>query len=105
MKELHSALLVTIAAAVTIALRALPFALFRDKTPKAVLDLGRVLPCAVMAMLVVYCLRGVSFGEVRNWLPSLCGCAAVFALHKRRHETLLSILGGTAVYMLLLRLL
>lgn len=58
--DLHAAALVAVIAAVTILLRFLPFVIFGGgrPTPRYVVYLARVLPCAIMAMLVVYCLRG-----------------------------------------------
>lgn len=91
----------------TILVRALPFAVFgrRGGPGRGVLYLGRVLPAAVMAILVVYCLRSTRFASAADFLPQLAAVAAVVALHLWRRNTLLSIAGGTAVYMLLLRLL
>ena len=58
--DLHAAALVAVIAAVTMALRFLPFIIFGGgrPTPRYIIYLARVLPCAIMAMLVVYCLRG-----------------------------------------------
>lgn len=96
---------VVIMAAVTAGLRFLPFVLFsRRATPKAVAYLGRVLPGAVMAMLVVYCLKDVSFEAAGSWLPPLIASVAVVGLHVWKRSTLLSIVGGTALYMILIRL-
>lgn len=101
-----SAAVLAVAALCTIVTRALPFALFgRGKPNPMVLYLGGVLPAAVMAVLVVYCLKGASFSSLAGFLPQLCGVAAVVALHLWKHIDLLSIAGGTAVYMVLLRLL
>ena len=65
-------LLILVMAVVTFATRLLPFLLFdRGKEPpKAVLYLGRVLPPAIMAMLIVYCLKGVSFATPAGWVPA-----------------------------------
>ena len=57
-----------------------------------------------MAMLVVYCLKGISFGGAVGWLPEAISVAVVVALHVWKRNTLLSIVGGTACYMLLIRL-
>lgn len=99
--------IVAVASLCTILVRALPFVLFgRSGTPgRGVLYLGRVLPPAVMAILVVYCLKSTSFSAVTNYLPQLVAVAVVVVLHLWRRNTLLSIAGGTAVYMILLRLL
>ncbi len=90
---------------VTFLTRALPFFLFDrgGQPPKLILYLGRVLPPAVMAMLVVYCLRNITFSQAGNWLPQLIAVASVVLLHKWKHSTLLSILGGTLLYMFLVQ--
>ena len=103
--ELHTLLLILVCAAVTVVVRALPFlALGRDgRTPAPVRRLGERLPPAIMAILVVYCLRSVEFSALAGWLPALAAGAATVALHLWRRNTLLSIAGGTVLYMLLLR--
>ena len=104
MDKLHAAALVAVIAAVTIALRFAPFLLLRGReTPKFIAYLGRVLPYAIMGMLVVYCLRGTSFTNVSNWLPQLIATAAVVLLHLWKRNTLLSIIAGTALYMILVQ--
>lgn len=85
--------------------RALPFLLFGGReVPKLVRYLGRILPMAVMATLVVYCLRGTTFDALGNFLPQLIAVAVVVALHLWRRNTFLSIIAGTAVYMVLVQL-
>lgn len=96
-----------VASLCTILVRALPFALFgRSGSPgRTVLYLGRVLPAAVMAILVVYCLRSTAFTSAAGFVPQLAACLLVAALHLWKRNTLLSIAGGTTFYMLLIRLL
>lgn len=96
---------IAVMAAVTFLTRALPFVLFdRGKAPpKVVLYLGRVLPPAVIAMLIVYCLRGMSFGSAAGWAPMVIAAAAVVALHAWKGNNLLSIFGGTILYMVLVQ--
>lgn len=100
MDKTRAVLTIAVAAAVTIGLRFLPFLIFsgKRKTPPVVSYLGKVLPFAVMGMLVVYCLKDLTapFG-----IPELLGCVVVALLHVWKRSTLLSIGGGTAVYMLL----
>ena len=104
MDKLHAAALVAVIAGVTIALRFAPFLLLRGReTPKFIAYLGRVLPYAIMGMLVVYCLRGTSFAVVSNWMPQLIATALVVALHVWKRNTLLSIIAGTACYMILVQ--
>ena len=102
---LHSAILVAIMAFVTMLLRFLPFWIFGGKkeTPKLIAYLGKVLPYAIMGMLVVYCLRTVDFVQPPHALPELIACAVTVALHVWKRNTLLSIAGGTACYMLLVQ--
>ena len=104
MDKLHAAALVAVIAGVTIALRFAPFLLLRGReTPKFIAYLGRVLPYAIMGMLVVYCLRGTSFAVVSNWMPQLIATALVVGLHVWKRNTLLSIIAGTACYMILVQ--
>lgn len=102
---LDSILIVAVAALVTIALRFLPFLIFREdrKTPALIEYLGKVLPFAIMGMLVVYCLKGTGFAGLGSWLPQLIGCGIVVVLHVWKRNTLLSIGAGTVCYMLLVQ--
>ena len=96
---------IMVIALVTALLRFLPFLVFRGArtVPKVVHYLGDVLPYSIMGMLVVYCLKDVSFGTYVNWLPELISVVAVALLHVWKRNTLLSIIGGTVCYMLLIR--
>lgn len=96
---------IAVMAVITFLTRALPFLLFDrgESPPKLVLYLGRVLPPAVIAMLIVYCLRGVSFAVAANWAPQLLAVAAVVALHLWKRNNLFSIFGGTLLYMVLVQ--
>ena len=105
MSELHSALIVAVVALVTIGLRFLPFAIFsgNKSVPPFVAYLGRVLPYAIMGMLVVYCLRNTHIATAPHGLPEMISCALVAALHLWKRNTLISIAGGTVCYMLLVQ--
>lgn len=83
--------------------RWLPFLLFRGEPPAVVTYLGRVLPCATMGLLVVYCLKGVDLLSPPHGLPELIAIAAVAALHRWKGNVLLSIAGGTVLYMVLVQ--
>ena len=104
--DAHALAIVAVCALVTLLLRALPFLCFggRRGAPKAVLALGRVLPPAIMAALVVYCLKGEPTGTAADGIRQLAAVAAVVGLHLRFRNTLLSVGAGTALYMALLRL-
>ena len=89
----------------TLLLRFLPFLIFGGKreTPPYIVYLGKVLPYAIMGMLVIYCLRGISFTAAANFLPELIACAVVVLAHVWKRNTLLSIISGTVCYMLLVQ--
>ncbi len=101
----HGILLVATVAGVTILLRFLPFWLFGGgkETPRVIRYLGKALPYAIMGMLVVYCLRDVSFLQAPYGLPQLLAVGLVVFLHYWKRNTLLSILGGTFLYMFLVQ--
>ncbi|MBQ2953654.1 MAG: AzlD domain-containing protein [Clostridia bacterium] len=105
MNEIHAWLMVAVIALVTAGLRFLPFLIFSGgrKTPAIIERLGAVLPAAMMAMLVVYCLKGTSFATAEGWVPVLIGVAVTAGLHVWKRNTLLSIVGGTVCYMLLVQ--
>ena len=107
MDKLHSILLIAVVALVTIVLRFLPFLIFGEnrRTPPIVAYLGKVLPFAIMGMLVVYCLKDVRLTAAPFGISELIGCAIVAGLHVWKRSTLLSIGAGTIVYMLLVQFL
>lgn len=105
MADLHSASMIAVVALVTAALRFLPFLIFGEhhQTPPPITYLSKVLPYAIMGMLVVYCLKGVTLTAAPYGIPEAIGCAVVAALHVRKRNTLLSIGAGTVCYMLLVQ--
>ena len=106
MTDLHTIGLIAVMSLVTMALRFLPFLLFggSKKVPAFVSYLGRVLPYAIMGMLVVYCLKGVSWTNPPHGVPELLAILAVVGLHLWKRNALLSIGAGTVLYMLLVQL-
>lgn len=108
---------IAVMAVVTFLTRALPFLLFDrgDHPPKLVLYLGRVLPPAIIAMLIIYCLKGpllalrdgfphlLALQTVGEWLPAFLSVLVVALLHLWKRNTLLSIFGGTVLYMVLVQ--
>ena len=99
-------LTVAVIALVTSLIRFLPFIIFANgrQTPKLVEKLGKLLPCAVMAMLVVYCLKDVSFASPSGYLPALIASVVVCSSYVWKRNTLLSIISGTVLYMILVQL-
>ena len=103
---MHNVWLVVVIALVTAATRFLPFLIFRGKgsTPKLITYLGKVLPFAIIGMLVVYCLKDVQLLSWPHGIPELIGILLVAGLHIWKRNTLLSIGVGTVCYMLLVQL-
>lgn len=95
-----------LAAGATWFTRALPFMLFGGKKgiPPLIGYLGKILPTAMMAVLVIYCLKGLPAGTGSDAIFQLSSLLLVALLHFWKHNTVLSIFGGTALYMLLIRL-
>ena len=89
----------------TMITRFLPFAAFPPghPTPKYIQYLGQVLPAAVFALLIVYSLKDVTIFSGSHGIPEAIGIAAVVALHVWKRQMLLSIAGGTILYMLLVQ--
>lgn len=96
---------IAVAAVVTAALRFAPFLIFGRgrQTPRLVTYLGKVLPHAIIGMLVVYCLKDISLTAAPFGIPELLGCLIVGALHVWKRNTLLSIGVGTVSYMLMVQ--
>lgn len=104
MNNTYALLLIGVVALVTMDLRFLPFFIFSGKkTPEFIDYLGKYLPYAIMAMLVVYCLKGVRFGVVGTWMPEAIAVVVVAGLHVWKRNTLLSIVAGTICYMVLVQ--
>ena len=100
---MKAAILITVMSAVTILLRFLPFLIFRNNTPPYITYLGKVLPPAIIGMLVIYCLKDVSFSANSHGLPELIASVFVIGLQVWKRNTLVSILTGTIIYMLLIQ--
>lgn len=104
-------LTIAILALMTVLTRALPFIIFSEgksrekETPKYIQYLGKALPLAVFGMLVVYCLKDVQWLEGSRGIPEILGIAAVVLMHLWRRQLFLSMAVGTAMYMVLIRVL
>ena len=97
------AVLVAVMAAVSVLLRALPFILFQKNVPEYLIYLGKVLPAAIVGMLVIYCLKDVSIAASPHGIPELIAAATVISLQVWSRNSLLSILSGTVIYMVLIQ--
>ena len=105
MVNAHTFYAIAVMALITALLRFLPFIIFKGKTstPKLVEKLGRLLPSAVIAMLVVYCLKDMNFSATIDYLPAIIAGLLVGVLHVWKSNTLLSVISGTVCYMLLVQ--
>ena len=101
---MKSGMLVAVMSAVTILLRFLPFWVFKGKTPAYITYLGKVLPPAIIGMLVIYCLRNTSIQAAPHGLPELIAAVIVVGLQAWKRNALVSILSGTVAYMLMAQL-
>ena len=101
----RSVIIIVLVALTTLATRAIPFVLFPEgkKIPKAVQYLGKVLPPAVIGMLVVYCFKSVNVLELPFGLPELIAGLVVVVLHIWKRNNFLSIGAGTIIYMILVQ--
>lgn len=97
---MHELLLIGIIALVTLFTRVLPFLIFKNKKNRVIEYLGDVLPFSIMAMLVVYCLKGVDLLSGNHGICEIIGVLSVVGLHLWKRNTLFSIFGGTIIYML-----
>lgn len=98
-------LAILVSAGITFGLRALPFVLFHGerKMPEWLNRLGTILPSAIMAVLIVYCLRSVRGDFVGSGILGILAVLVVAISYKWKHSTFVSIVAGTAVYMVLIR--
>lgn len=100
---MNAVVLIAVMALTTATLRFLPFLVFTRRTPSYVVYLGKVLPAALIGMLVVYCLKDVQITFAPHGLPELIAGAGVALLQAWKRNSLLSILAGTLLYMVLIQ--
>ena len=104
-KNLYKLVIIFTVALLTFLLRSVPFILFPEgkKPPKMISYLSNVLPTAVMGMLIIYCLKNISLTFFPHALPEIISIALVAILYIWKRNTLLSIVLGTACYMILIQ--
>lgn len=102
----HSIAIIAVAACCTLLIRAVPFLIFggNREVPHFIQYLGKVLPAAIMATLVVYCLRNISITTGTHGIPELISVLLVVCLHKWKKNILLSVGLGTLCYMFLVQI-
>ena len=98
---------IAVSAVITYALRGAVFVFFRGEKqmPGWLEKLGDVLPAAVMAVLVIYCLRSIRDDFMETGLPGVIAAVLTGLSYKWKHNTFFSIIVGTAIYMVLIRVL
>lgn len=102
----YTLIAILVMAIVTFGTRVAPFVLFgkNKTTPRYIVYIGKYLPPAVIAMLIIYCLRNISLSSFPFGIPEAIGIVTVAILHIWKRNNLLSIIGGTAVYMAVVQL-
>ncbi|MBQ8975128.1 MAG: AzlD domain-containing protein [Oscillospiraceae bacterium] len=104
-KYVYITLAILISAAMTFILRLIPFAIFsRKPMPRLMQRLAKLLPSAIIAVLVIYCIKDAVFSSAAELIITLASVGVVVGLHLWKKQTLLSIAGGTIVYMAALRI-
>ncbi|VEI14079.1 branched-chain amino acid transporter permease [Trueperella bialowiezensis] len=89
--------------AITYGLRAAPFVfLAKVRDSQTLAYLGRTMPAGVMAILVVFSLRDITFASAESWVPAAVGVVATCCLHLAFRKVLVSLLGGTGAFALAL---
>ena len=97
---------ILVMAAVTFGTRIVPFIFFgkNNDTPQYIVYIGNYLPPAVITMLIIYCLRNVNLSEFPFGIPEIIGIITVAILHIWKRNNLISIIGGTVLYMIVVQL-
>lgn len=105
MTDKEALLIILVVAVCTLITRLIPFVLFGGKrqVPKAITYLGNILPHAIMATLVVYCLKGADLFSASHGIPEFLSVAVTAVLHVRKRNVLVSIAAGTICYMFLVQ--
>ncbi len=105
MNDKYIMMVIAVMAMITMLLRFLPFILFDrgGQLPGWISYLGKVLPPAMMSMLLVYCLRNINLLEGNHGFPELIGIGAAILMHNWKRNTLLSIGVSTLLYMIIIQ--
>lgn len=106
MGDKYIIMVIAVMSIVTTLLRFLPFIIFDhgEQLPKWISYLGKVLPPAIMSMLLVYCLRNVDIVQGNHGLPELMCVGVAMLIHNWKRNTLLSIGVSTLLYMIMMHI-
>lgn len=101
----QSIIIILVVSVCTYFTRGISFVLFGGKraVPDSVKYLGKVLPPAIIAILVVYCLKSITPTQFPFGLPEIIAVICVAVLHVLKRNNLLSIGLGTVIYMILVQ--
>lgn len=96
---------IAVVVAATMLTRFLPFVIIgaKHETPKYIQYLGKVLPCSIFALLIVYCLKYISIFSGTHALPEFLGIMSTVMMHLLKRQMLLSMATGTIIYMFLVQ--
>lgn len=105
MTLLEQMITIGLCAAATLITRFVSFLVFspRKPTPRYIQYLGLTLPCGIFAMLVIYCLRDVDLLAFPHGIPEAIALAFTLLLQLWKRQMLVSMAGGTALYMVLVQ--
>lgn len=103
----HAIVVLIVMGAVTLATRILPVLIFGrgEKVPDYIMYLGKVVPYTAMGLLIVYCLKDISISDAPHGIPELIALAIVSGSYLWKRNTILSVVVGTAAYMLMIQML
>ena len=102
--NISAAILIAAMSITTILLRFLPFLVFKKETPPYIAYLGKVLPPAIIGMLMIYCLKDITPMASPYGIPELIAAVCVVILQVWKRNSLISILTGTVLYMILVQM-
>ncbi len=105
MTNLQAVITIVIISLATLLTRFLPFIIFPSdrERPQVIRYLGRVLPGALLAFLVVYSFKGVFDYDRAELMASLVGTLLTVGSYIYKRQMMLSIVLGTAGYMLMIQ--
>ncbi|MGN0452762.1 MAG: branched-chain amino acid transporter permease [Ruminococcus sp.] len=106
MNDKYIIMVIAVMTIITILLRFLPFIIFDhcEQLPRWISYLGKVLPPAIMSMLLVYCLRNINLLEGNHGFPELICVGVAMIMHSWKRNTLLSIGVSTLLYMTIIQI-
>ena len=106
MTDIHAMLIILVIGLATLLTRILPVLIFGrgEKVPGYIVYLGKVVPYTAMGLLIVYCLRDVSFLEGSHGLPGIIALVVVSISYIWKRNAILSVVIGTVLYMFLLQM-